>query len=343
MKNDAPPSLPVDDVALVEELNRAYQQMTTELSRVIVGQSKVIEEVLTAVFSRGHALLIGVPGLAKTLLVSTLAEILDLQFKRIQFTPDLMPSDITGTNVMEEDRNTGKRAFRFVKGSVFANMILADEINRTPPKTQAALLEAMQEHKVTIGTESYSLPEPFFVLATQNPIEQEGTYPLPEAQLDRFMFNIIVNYPTEEEERAIVRQVTSSEPVHLTTMLNAERVLQLQQIVRRVPVADHVIEYATRLVRATRPKEEGASDFIKEMVGWGAGPRAGLCLITAAKARAILHGRLHAITSDVTAVALPVLRHRVITSFNAESAGITSDQVIRELLSIFKPKDDLDL
>ena len=335
--------LPDDDVALVEALNQAYVKMRGELGRVIIGQEKVVEEVLTAVFSRGHALLVGVPGLAKTLLVSTLAELLELQFKRIQFTPDLMPSDITGTNVMEEDRETGKRFFRFVRGSVFANMILADEINRTPPKTQAALLEAMQEHRVTIGTESYALPEPFFVLATQNPIEQEGTYPLPEAQLDRFMFNIVVGYPSEAEEKAIIRQVTGSEPPQLTKILDAQRVLQLQKVVRRVPVADHVIDYATQLVRATRPKEDGASDFVREMVAWGAGPRAGLSLITAAKARAILHGRLYATTSDVTAVAMPVLRHRVITTFNAESAGVTSDAIIQELLSVFKPKDDLDI
>lgn len=337
------PPLPEDDVALVEALNEAYTRMRAELSKVIVGQSEVIEEVLTAVFSRGHALLVGVPGLAKTLLVSTLAELLDLQFKRIQFTPDLMPSDITGTNVMEEDRLTGNRHFRFIRGAVFANMILADEINRTPPKTQAALLEAMQEHKVTIGTESYTLPEPFFVLATQNPIEQEGTYPLPEAQLDRFMFNIVVDYPSEEEEKTIIRQVTGTEPPVLGTLLDAERVLKLQNVVRRVPVADHVINYAAQLVRATRPKQPEASDFVREMVAWGAGPRAGLCLITAAKARAILHGRLHATTADVTAIALPVLRHRVIPTFNAESAGVTSDAIISELLSRFKPVDDLDI
>ncbi len=337
------PPLPEDDIALVEALNQAYEEMRTELAKVIIGQSTVIEEVLTAVFSRGHALLVGVPGLAKTLLVSTLSDLLELQFKRIQFTPDLMPSDITGTNVMEEDRQTGSRHFRFVRGSVFANMVLADEINRTPPKTQAALLEAMQEHKVTIGTESYALPEPFFVLATQNPIEQEGTYPLPEAQLDRFMFNIIVDYPSEDEEKAIIRQVTSSEPPKLETLLDAERVIKLQKVVRRVPVAEHVIAYAAHLVRATRPKQPDASDFVREMVAWGAGPRAGLCLITAAKARAILHGRLHATSTDVTAVALPVLRHRVIPTFNAESAGVTSDEIIAELLARFKPGDDLDI
>jgi len=343
MTTEKLPQLPEDDVALVEALNEAYMRMRTELAKVIVGQSQVIEEVLTAVFSRGHALLVGVPGLAKTLLVSTLSDLLDLQFKRIQFTPDLMPSDITGTNVMEENQQTGSRSFRFVKGSVFANMVLADEINRTPPKTQAALLEAMQEHRVTIGTETHTLPEPFFVLATQNPIEQEGTYPLPEAQLDRFMFNIVVDYPSEEEEKAIIRQVTGSEAPKLSPLIDADRVIKLQKVVRRVPVADHVIDYAAQLVRATRPKQADASAFVREMVAWGAGPRAGLCLITAAKARAILHGRLHATTGDVTAVALPVLRHRVIATFNAESAGVTSDEIIAELLARFKPEYDLDI
>ena len=333
----------MDPAAVWKNVQEQISQLKREMASVIVGQDQIVELMLVALLCRGHCLIVGVPGLAKTLLVSTLAELLELQFKRIQFTPDLMPSDITGTNVMEEDRETGRRFFRFVRGSVFANMILADEINRTPPKTQAALLEAMQEHRVTIGTESYALPEPFFVLATQNPIEQEGTYPLPEAQLDRFMFNIVVGYPSEAEEQAIIRQVTGGEAPQLGKVLDAQRVLQLQKVVRRVPVADHVIDYATRLVRATRPKEEGASDFVREMVAWGAGPRAGLSLITAAKARAILHGRLYAATSDVTAVAMPVLRHRVIPTFNAESAGVTSDAIIQELLAVFKPADDLDI
>jgi MoxR-like ATPase len=332
-----------DDVALIAELTKAYQQMCEQLSQVIIGQSQVVEEVMIAVFSRGHALLVGVPGLAKTLLISTLSHVLDLSFKRIQFTPDLMPSDITGTDVLEEDRSTGKRAFRFVQGPVFANMVLADEINRTPPKTQAALLEAMQEHRVTVGAQSFELPAPFFVLATQNPIEQEGTYPLPEAQLDRFMFNIVVNYPTAEEESAIIRQVTGAQKSDLQVVLDAQAVLRLQQVVRRVPVADHVIEYARDLARASRPKEAEAPAFVKEMVAWGAGPRAGINLVTAAKARAILHGRLHATTADVTAVALPVLRHRVITTFNAEAAGVTSDEIVRMLIKSLKPHEDLDI
>jgi MoxR-like ATPase len=302
-----------------------------------------VEEVLIAVFSRGHALLVGVPGLAKTLLVSTLSHVLDLSFKRIQFTPDLMPSDITGSDVLEEDHTTGKRVFRFVQGPIFANMVLADEINRTPPKTQAALLEAMQEHHVTVGSQSFPLPEPFFVLATQNPIEQEGTYPLPEAQLDRFMFNIVVDYPNADEESAIIRQVTSARRSVLKKVLDGPAILRLQDVVRRVPVADHVIEYARNLARASRPKQPEAPSFIKEMVGWGAGPRAGINLIVAAKARAILHGRLHATTADVTAVALPVLRHRIITTFNAEAAGVTSDEIVNSLINELKPRETLDI
>ena len=337
------PKLEGDDIEVVRELNDAYRRMTDQLSRVIVGQSGVIEQVLIAIFCRGHALLVGVPGLAKTLLVSTLSHVLDLSFKRIQFTPDLMPSDITGTDVLEEDRTTGKRVFRFVRGPIFANMVLADEINRTPPKTQAALLEAMQEHRVTVGEVSYHLPEPFFVLATQNPIEQEGTYPLPEAQLDRFMFNIIVDYPELQEERQIIKQVSGTHHADLEVALDAQQVLRLQQVVRRVPVADHVVDFASDLVRATRPKKGTAPDFVKEMVEWGAGPRAGIYLITAAKAHAILHGRYHATTQDVGKVAAPVLRHRVITTFNAEAAGVTSDQIITMLIDQFKPSDNLDV
>jgi MoxR-like ATPase len=332
-----------DDAALIAELNQAFLRIKEQLGGVIVGQEKVVEEVLIAVFSRGHALLVGVPGLAKTLLVSTLSQVLDLSFKRIQFTPDLMPSDITGSDVLEEDRTTGKRVFRFVQGPIFANMVLADEINRTPPKTQAALLEAMQEHHVTVGAQSFPLPEPFFVLATQNPIEQEGTYPLPEAQLDRFMFNIVVDYPTADEETAIIRQVTGISKASLRKVLDAPAILRLQDVVRRVPVADHVIEYARNLARASRPKQPEAPSFVKEMVGWGAGPRAGINLIIAAKARAILHGRLHATTSDVTAVALPVLRHRIITTFNAEAAGVTSDEIVASLIKELKPRETLDI
>ncbi len=334
---------PQDDAALIAELNQSFSTIKKQLSHVIIGQEKVVEEVLIAIFSRGHALLVGVPGLAKTLLVSTIAQVLDLSFKRIQFTPDLMPSDITGSDVLEEDRTTGKRIFRFVKGPIFANMVLADEINRTPPKTQAALLEAMQEHHVTVGTESSPLPEPFFVLATQNPIEQEGTYPLPEAQLDRFMFNIVVDYPTADEETAIIRQVSSSKQTSLTKVLDAAAILRLQDVVRRVPAADHVIEYARNLARYSRPKQAEAPSFIKEMVAWGAGPRAGINLVVAAKTRAILHGRLHATTADITAVAMPVLRHRIITTFNAEAAGVTSDEIVKNLIQTLKPRVDLDI
>ncbi len=340
---DLDASVAADDVALIKELNERYTAMKSELGKVVIGQEQVVEEVLIAVFSRGHALLVGVPGLAKTLLISTLSHVLDLGFKRVQFTPDLMPSDITGTDVLEEDKNTGKRVFRFVKGPLFTNMLLADEINRTPPKTQAALLEAMQEHKVTVGSETYSLPEPFFVLATQNPIEQEGTYPLPEAQLDRFLFNIVVDYPSSEDESRIIHAVTSSKKVTLDKILDGEQVQKLQDVVRRVPVADHVVDYARDLVRATRPKQEEAPDFVREMVGWGAGPRAGISLITAAKARAILHGRFHATTADVAAVALPVLRHRVMTTFNAEAAGVTSDEIVKMLLKKFKNREELDI
>ncbi|MEA3367764.1 MAG: MoxR family ATPase [Planctomycetota bacterium] len=311
--------------------------MCDEIARVIVGQNEVIEQVLVAVFCRGHALLVGVPGLAKTLLISTISELLHLSFKRIQFTPDLMPSDITGTNVLEEDRTTGKRIFRFVHGPIFSNMILADEINRTPPKTQAALLEAMQEHMVTCGETTYMLPDPFFVLATQNPIEQEGTYPLPEAQLDRFMFNIMVDYPTSEQEMAIIKQVTGTYEAKLETALTGEDILRLQQIVRRVPVADHVVQYARDLSRASRPNRDEAPQFVNELVQWGAGPRSGIYLILAAKARAILHGRYHATTDDVRAMAPPVMRHRVITTFNAEAAGISPDQVVERLLAEIQP------
>jgi MoxR-like ATPase len=335
--------LPVSDTEAVKQLQAAYAGMREQLSKVIVGQSDVIEQLLIAIFCRGHALLVGVPGLAKTLLVSTVSRVLDLSFKRIQFTPDLMPSDITGTEVLEEDHTTGRRIFRFVHGPIFANMVLADEINRTPPKTQAALLEAMQEKHVTVGENTHPLPDPFFVLATQNPIEQEGTFPLPEAQLDRFIFNILVDYPTAAEEVQIIKQVTGTYKAELVPLVNARQVVQLQEIVRRVPVADHVVEYAAMLARATRPKQPEAPDFVKEMVGWGAGPRAGIYLVTAAKARALLHGRFHATTADVTAVALPVLRHRVLTTFNAEAAGVTSDQIVRMLLDHLQPKSDLVL
>jgi len=326
-----------DDIEAVKALNAAYKDMTEQLARAIVGQREVIEQILIAIFCRGHALLVGVPGLAKTLMVSTTSQLLHLTFKRIQFTPDLMPSDITGTDVLEEDRTTGKRIFRFVRGPLFSNMILADEINRTPPKTQAALLEAMQEHMVTCGETTYTLSEPFFVLATQNPIEQEGTYPLPEAQLDRFMFNIMVDYPHADEETAIIKQVTGTYEADLDVTLTGEDILRLQEIVRRVPVADHVVQYARDLARASRPNRAEAPPFINELVQWGAGPRAGIYLILAAKARAILHGRYHATTEDVRAIALPVMRHRVITTFNAEAAGISPDEVVERLLAEVQP------
>jgi MoxR-like ATPase len=320
------------DLQAVEYLNRAYRQMSEQLGKVIVGQGEVIEQVLTAMFCQGHILLVGVPGLAKTLLVRTIAEVLHLSFKRVQFTPDLMPSDITGTDVLEEDKTTGKRAFRFVKGPIFANILLADEINRTPPKTQAALLEAMQEHRVTAGDTTYELPEPFFVLATQNPIEQEGTYPLPEAQLDRFMFMTIVRYPTAEEEIRIMKQATTGYKGQLSRLLDGPAIIRLQEIVRRVPVAEHVYAYARDLVRATRPGEQGTPPFIKDLVQWGAGPRASINLILAGKARAVLNGRVHVTTEDIQRMAHPILRHRILPTFSAEAAGMSSDRIIDKLL-----------
>jgi MoxR-like ATPase len=302
------------------------------LGKVIVGQDAVIEELLIALFCRGHALLVGVPGLAKTLLISTLAKTLGLSFSRIQFTPDLMPSDITGTEVIEEDKVTGGRSMRFVRGPVFANVILADEINRTPPKTQAALLEAMQEHQVTAGGKQHRLPQPFFVLATQNPIEQEGTYPLPEAQLDRFMFNINVGYPSEDEEFQIVRMTTQGQKIDLKHVLSGDEVMALQEIVRKVPVADHVIRYALQFTRLTRKTEGGCPDFVNDYVGWGAGPRASQYLILAGKARALLKGRYHVSTEDIRQVALPVLRHRIVTNFHAEAEGVRSDTIVKQLI-----------
>lgn len=321
-----------DDQAAVERLRESYGRMKEELSRVIVGQEEVVEQVLIAMFCRGHALLVGVPGLAKTLLVSSISRALDLESQRIQFTPDLMPADITGTDILEMDPETGRRGFRFVNGPLFTSVLLADEINRTPPKTQAALLEAMQEGHVTVGERTLPLPDPFFVLATQNPIEQEGTYPLPEAQLDRFLFNIVVGYPNEEEEKEIIRRVTSPGLTEISPLMTGPEIVELQNVVKRVPVGDHVIRFAARLVRGTRPESEGVPDFVKEMVGWGAGPRAGIALVAAAKAHAVLRGRFHATTADVVAVALPVLRHRVLTTFNAEAAGIKSDEIIMRLV-----------
>jgi MoxR-like ATPase len=314
------------DIAVV------YQDMAAEIGKVIVGQQEVIEQLVMALLSKGHCLLEGVPGLAKTLLISTLARILHLSFKRIQFTPDLMPADITGTDILQDDPDTGRRKFVFLQGPLFANMILADEINRTPPKTQAALLEAMQEHHVTAGAQTYHLPEPFFVLATQNPIEQEGTYPLPEAQLDRFMFHIKVAYPSRDEELAVMKQTTGAHRPELRTMLSGERILAMQELVRQVLVADHVFDYAADLVRATRPREAGSPKFISDWVSWGAGPRASQFLILGGKARAVLHGRLHVTTQDIRAVARPVLRHRLVTTFHADAEGIAPDAIVERLL-----------
>ena len=330
-----------DELASVERLQKGYHNLKAELGKVIVGQDQVMEELLIALFCRGHALLVGVPGLAKTLLISTLSKTLGLSFNRIQFTPDLMPSDITGTEVIEEDKTTGGRVLRFVRGPIFANVILADEVNRTPPKTQAALLEAMQEHQVTAGGKQHRLPQPFFVLATQNPIEQEGTYPLPEAQLDRFMFHINVGYPTEEEEFQIVRLTTMSREIKLQHILSGEEIMSLQEIVRKVPVADHVIRYALQFSRLTRKTEGNCPDFVNDFVGWGAGPRASQYLILAGKARALLKGRYHVSTEDIRQVALPVLRHRIVTNFNAEAEGIKSDTIVKKLID-YIPRQQYD-
>ncbi|MCR4437905.1 MAG: MoxR family ATPase [bacterium] len=320
------------DLEIVEQLKEAHDRITREIGKVIVGQRQVIDELLISLLSRGHCLLIGVPGLAKTLLISTLARVLNLSFSRIQFTPDLMPSDITGTEVIEEDVSTGRKTFKFVRGPVFANIVLADEVNRTPPKTQAALLQAMQEHEVSVAGQTYKLDEPFFVLATQNPIEQEGTYPLPEAQLDRFMFSLWVDYPAAEEEEQIVRSTTSAYAAQLHKVLEAQEIVALQDLVRRVPVADAVIHYAVELVRKTRPNHDGAPQFIRDWISWGAGPRASQYLILGAKTRAILDGRPTPDIADVRAVTLPVLRHRLVTNFNAEADGVGTEEIIRRLL-----------
>ncbi|MCC6573252.1 MAG: MoxR family ATPase [Planctomycetes bacterium] len=321
-----------DDLKVVQELRGAHDQIVKELHKVVVGQDQVIEELMIAIFARGHALLVGVPGLAKTLLIRTLADTMSLKFSRIQFTPDLMPSDITGTEVLQEDRTTGKREFRFLPGPIFANIILADEINRTPPKTQAALLEAMQEHQVTAGGKRHTLEQPFFVLATQNPIEQEGTYPLPEAQQDRFMFNIWVDYPNEEEELMVMKMTTASYKGEVKHVLDGNAIMRLQELVRKVPISEHVIKYAMQFSRMTRLNNPQAPDFIKKYVAWGAGPRASQFLILGAKARAVLNGRFYASGEDIRAVAHPVLRHRIIPNFSAEAEGITSDVIIDKLI-----------
>ena len=327
------PVLPEDEIQAVETLHEACKRIVSEMGKLIIGQREVIDQLLVSLFCRGHCLLVGVPGLAKTLMVRTLAQVLDLNSKRIQFTPDLMPSDITGTQILEEDPQTRARAFRFVRGPVFTNILLADEINRTPPKTQAALLEAMQEGRVTAGGATYLLDQPFFVLATQNPIELEGTYPLPEAQLDRFMFMVKITYPAREEEMEIYRATTSDEEHSLQAVLTAEDILRMQRLVRRVPVSDHVIAYMADLVRATRPDAPDAPDFVKEWLTWGAGPRAGQYLLLSAKARAILMGRMNVSCEDVRVAAHPVLRHRIFCNFNATSQGVDPDKVVAELLN----------
>jgi MoxR-like ATPase len=323
----------------ISKLGKAYASIREQMAQVIVGQDTVIEQLLIALFSRGHCLLEGVPGLAKTLMISTLARCLSMTFSRIQFTPDLMPADITGTDVLQENRETGRREFRFIPGPLFHNVVLADEINRTPPKTQAALLEAMQERQVTVGQTRHPLSDPFFVLATQNPIEQEGTYSLPEAQQDRFMFKVFVKYPTFEEEREIAKRTTAIQVDQLEKVLTAEEILELQKLVRQVPVTDHVVDYALALVRQTRVGEPGAPDFINEQLSWGAGPRAVQYLLLGAKARALLLGRTYISTDDIQALAAPVLRHRLVTNFSAESEGITSDRVIDELIKSTPSKE----
>jgi len=324
------------EARIIESLETAKTGMLAELHKVIIGQDEVIELLMQALMSRGHCLLVGVPGLAKTLLISTLAKVLKLKFSRIQFTPDLMPSDITGTDIIEEDHTTGKRVFTFVKGPLFANIILADEINRTPPKTQSSLLQAMQEYHITAGRETYDLEPPFFVLATQNPIEQEGTYPLPEAQLDRFMFMVNVDYPSRNEERAIVKSTTMAATVEPEPVLSGADILLLQKIVRKIPVSQHVVDYAVNLTRATRPVDGTAPEFVRQYLSWGAGPRAAQYLVLGAKSRALLHGRFNVSCEDVRGIAKPVLRHRIFTNFNADAEGITPDKIVEMLIETVK-------
>jgi MoxR-like ATPase len=321
-----------NDVQAVAELSDAYAEIKRQMAKVIVGQDDVIEQLVVALFARGHCLLVGVPGLAKTLIIHTLSDALSLKFSRIQFTPDLMPADITGTEMIQEDAASRTRQFRFVPGPVFANVVLADEINRTPPKTQAALLEAMQEHQVTVGGTRHRLAEPFFVLATQNPIEQEGTYPLPEAQLDRFMLHVLVDYPDEEEELEIVQRTTCDRFIDVSRTLTADQIVRLTAIVRRIPVAEHVYRFALRLARGTRPRSSSAPSFVRDYVSWGAGPRASQHLILGAKARAALHGRHCAAIDDVRHIARPVLRHRIITNYNAEADGVRADDIVDRLI-----------
>ena len=320
------------DLEALENLSRSRDLFFNEINKVVIGQKQILEQLFIALLSNGHTLLVGVPGLAKTLIIKTFSEVLDMSFKRIQFTPDLMPSDITGTELIDLDQETGQRSFRFFKGPVFANIVLADEVNRTPPKTQAALLEAMQEHKVTSGGKTYNLDEPFFVLATQNPIEQEGTYPLPEAQLDRFMFNLKINYPTNDEEIAIVRQTTKPVSDSLSPIMTKSEINSYQSLVRKVPVADNVVEYAVKLVSATRPNSDNTPNFINESISWGAGPRASQFLILGSKAKAVLEGRPTPNIDDINSLAIPILRHRVLTNFNAETQGLKVEDLISQLL-----------
>lgn len=320
-----------DDVRLAEELSHSFQSIKTEIAKVIIGQNEIISQLLISLFARGHCLLVGVPGLAKTLLVKTLADVLDLKFNRVQFTPDLMPSDITGTEIIEEDQATKTREYKFIAGPVFANVILADEINRTPPKTQAALLEAMQEHRVTVAGKTYTLDEPFFVLATQNPIEQEGTYPLPEAQLDRFMFNLWLDYPSMNEEKEIVKSTTSAYQPDLKKVIDHKKITQFQNLIRSVPVADNVIDYAVKIVNETRPAAT-KFELVKNSVRWGAGPRASQYLILSAKTKAVLEGRYTPNIDDVKYSIIPVLRHRIVTNFNAEAEGISSVEILKKLM-----------
>ena len=328
------------DKSAIDQIANARQQLTDELSKVIVGQEQVVEELLICLFSRGHCLLEGVPGLAKTLMISTLAQTMNLSFSRIQFTPDLMPADITGTEILEENKSSGARERRFMEGPIFANVVLADEINRTPPKTQAALLEAMQERQVTVGRERRPMSDPFFVLATQNPIEQEGTYPLPEAQQDRFMFKVFVEYPSFEDEFEIARRTTALETHDVKPVLSGEEILNIQRVVREVPASDHALRYALSLVRQTRVDSPGAPAFVQEMTAWGAGPRAVQFLIVGAKARALMYGRTHVSTEDIAALAKPVLRHRMVVNFAAQSEGVTSDNIVEQLIDVTPSKED---
>ena len=332
------PTPHADEAEIIDAFTAQLGNLRHQLSTVIVGLEDVVEQLLITMLCRGHAILEGVPGLAKTRLISTLSSLLAMDFRRVQFTPDLMPGDITGSDVLQKDDTTGQHIFHFIEGPLFAHIVLADEINRTPPKTQSALLEAMEERQITVGGNSYELPNPFFVLATQNPIEQEGTYPLPEAQLDRFMLKVSLGYPSMEEEMEIARRATTSYAAELVPALNVEDILALQRAVRGVPVADTVYEAAANLVRMTRPKELGASDYVRENIAWGAGPRATICIVLASKARAVLQGRYHATTGDVAAVALPALRHRLRLIFAAESAGMTTDDVVRYLIAQAIPR-----